>query len=253
MAAPSNTVWGDIVGDYCRIGISVTLDTSATKVNRHVEVWFWSKYSATDTAGNTFYYDCGTDITEAKTSKGSVSIKTTVNSGAGWSTSNQQLLKEYDYEYSRGTSSVTYKIYAKLANTDIVSGSMLANTTFTIPALDKYTVSYDANGGSGEPKPQTKYYGIDLTLSTVVPTREGYKFLGWGPSPTETTVYKQPGDIYASNANFTYYAVWEIMGVMRIKQNNAWKTGITWIKTKSGWKLGIPYKKINGVWKQGGI
>ena len=35
-----------------------------------------------------------------------------------------------------------------------------------------YTVSYDANGGTGSPSSQTKTYGQTLTLSSTMPTRE---------------------------------------------------------------------------------
>ena len=41
------------------------------------------------------------------------------------------------------------------------------------------TITYDANGGTGAPEAQTKIKGEDLTLATTVPTREGYKFVGW--------------------------------------------------------------------------
>ena len=42
-----------------------------------------------------------------------------------------------------------------------------------------YTVSYNANGGSGAPASQTKTYGTTLTLSSPKPTRSGYTFSGW--------------------------------------------------------------------------
>ena len=37
-----------------------------------------------------------------------------------------------------------------------------------------YTISYNANGGSGAPASQTKTYGTTLTLSSTKPTRSGY-------------------------------------------------------------------------------
>ena len=43
---------------------------------------------------------------------------------------------------------------------------------------ETYTVSYSANGGTGAPATQTKTENIDLTLSSVIPTRKGYTFLG---------------------------------------------------------------------------
>jgi len=44
--------------------------------------------------------------------------------------------------------------------------------------LNEYTISYNANGGSGAPNSQIKYYGIDLVLSDTIPTRSGYIFKG---------------------------------------------------------------------------
>lgn len=44
-----------------------------------------------------------------------------------------------------------------------------------------YSVNYDANGGSFEADPgtQTFYYGDAVTAIADVPTKEGYRFLGW--------------------------------------------------------------------------
>ena len=84
-----------------------------------------------------------------------------------------------------------------------------ANTTFyAVWKADTYTVSYNANGGSGEPGSQIKNYGVDLTLSTTKPTREGYTFLGWSISSTANSANYQPGDTFTSNENTTLYAIW---------------------------------------------
>ena len=72
-----------------------------------------------------------------------------------------------------------------------------------------YTVSYNANGGSGAPAAQTKTYGVNLTLSYTVPTRANYNFKGWATSASGSVAY-QPGGTYSSNAAVTLYAVWEV-------------------------------------------
>ena len=74
-----------------------------------------------------------------------------------------------------------------------------------------FTVSYNANGGSGAPSSQTKYPGTALTLSTVRPTRTGYNFLGWSTSSSATTATYQPGDSYTADSSATLYAVWELI------------------------------------------
>lgn len=205
MAAPDNTKWGSIVGGYGRIGISATVSNTATKSSIHVEVWFWSKYSVSD-SNNDYYYN--NNASSATTRIGSKTIKTTVASGSGWSTSNQKLLGEFDYSYDRGTSSVTRNCAAKLSNVDRVGGTMTVTASYTIPALESYKITYNANGGTGEPNQQTKYYGKTLKLSTAKPTRTGYAFQGWGTSATGSVVY-DPGDDYTANAADTLYAIWK--------------------------------------------
>lgn len=81
---------------------------------------------------------------------------------------------------------------------------------YKVNALASYTVSYNANGGSGAPAAQTKYHSKSITLSTTKPTRTGYTFLGWATSSTATSATIQPGATYSSNASVTYYAVWKI-------------------------------------------
>ena len=72
-----------------------------------------------------------------------------------------------------------------------------------------YNISYNANGGSGAPSSQTKYYDKSLSLSSLKPIRTGYTFKGWSTSSTATKASYQPGDNYTSNSNATLYAVWE--------------------------------------------
>lgn len=81
-----------------------------------------------------------------------------------------------------------------------------------------YTITYNANGGTGAPSNQTKTYGTNLTLSSTVPTRESvvdgatikhYVFKGWATSATATSPTYQPSGSYTSNAAATLYAVWE--------------------------------------------
>ena len=79
--------------------------------------------------------------------------------------------------------------------------------SYTVPR-PQHTVRYDANGGTGAPGNQTKTWGYVLTLSTQVPTRTGYTFLGWATSRTAATAQYQPGGSYGADADVTLYAVW---------------------------------------------
>jgi uncharacterized repeat protein (TIGR02543 family) len=72
-----------------------------------------------------------------------------------------------------------------------------------------YTVSYDANGGTGAPASQTKKYTETLKLSSTVPTRTNYTFGGWATSSTGAAAY-QAGGSYTTNADAKLYAVWSL-------------------------------------------
>lgn len=77
-----------------------------------------------------------------------------------------------------------------------------------VPALDRYVVQYDANGGYSAPTDQYKWYGMDIVLSSAKPSRTGHRFVGWAVSPESNPVY-QPGSTYSADVNVTLYAIWE--------------------------------------------
>ena len=92
-------------------------------------------------------------------------------------------------------------------------GSYTANSAATLYAVWKantYTITYNANGGTGAPAKQTKTYGKTLTLSSTVPTRTNYDFKGWGTSASATSATYTPGGSYTANSAATLYAVWEL-------------------------------------------
>ncbi|MDO4317659.1 MAG: InlB B-repeat-containing protein [Lachnospiraceae bacterium] len=76
-------------------------------------------------------------------------------------------------------------------------------------SINKYTISYNANGGTGAPGNQTKTYGSDLTLSSTVPTRTGYTFTGWNTKADGTGTSYAKGAKYTANASVTLYAQWK--------------------------------------------
>ncbi|MBO4354416.1 MAG: InlB B-repeat-containing protein [Clostridia bacterium] len=112
----------------------------------------------------------------------------------GWSESSSATSATYSAggTYSKDASTTLYAVWKK-------------NTTTTTT----YTVSYNANGGTGAPSNQTKTKNVALILSSVIPTRTGYTFLGWATSSSATSATYQPGGSYTANANATLYAVWQ--------------------------------------------
>lgn len=133
-------------------------------------------------------------------------------------------------------------------------------TLYAVWRANTYTVSYNANGGSGAPGNQTKTYGVTLTLSTTKPTRTNYNFKGWGTSAGSTSVAYASGASYTANASITLYAVWELAYVApRISNAQAVRatsdgtetdTG-TYLKVKFSWSTdrsvsSIKVQKYNG-------
>ena len=119
----------------------------------------------------------------------SPSIKKDCYTGMGWSTSNNANSSSWSPGASKSiSSSGTY--YPTNGN----------KTT--------YTVSYNANGGSGAPDSQTKTCKVDLTLRSTKPSRSNYTFEGWSSSSNGSAGY-YPGGIYKDDKNITLYAVWE--------------------------------------------
>lgn len=230
MAAPSNTVWGGIVGGYGRIGISVTFTDTVTTRKADIGVWFWSKYSVDDQY-NTLYYDRRLTSGAATTSRGNVSINTTVATGSGWSTSNQVKIWSDSVTYTKQATASTIYLSAKLQTVERVGGITYASMSFTVPALASYKVSYNANGGSGAPSAQTKYYGKTLTLSSTKPTRTGYIFKGWATSASGSVAYAS-GASYTANAAVTLYAVWQKI-TYTVKYNANGGTGAPSNQTKT--------------------
>jgi len=86
-----------------------------------------------------------------------------------------------------------------------------ANAAATLYAqwtIITYTVSYNANGGSGAPSSQTKTYGKTLTLSSTKPTRSGYEFWHWNTKSDNSGTTYAAGASYTANAAATLYAIW---------------------------------------------
>lgn len=87
-------------------------------------------------------------------------------------------------------------------------GTKSASGSISVAKKTSYTVKYNANGGTGAPSAQTKWYGTALTLSSTKPTRSGYAFQGWATSASGSVAYAA-GASYTTDASVTLYAVWK--------------------------------------------
>ena len=82
-----------------------------------------------------------------------------------------------------------------------------------IGTLIKYTIAYNANGGTGAPASGTATYDVDYTLSSTVPTRTGYTFAGWNTVQNGSgTTYQASASVNnlssTNGATVTLYARW---------------------------------------------
>jgi len=81
---------------------------------------------------------------------------------------------------------------------------------------ESYTVSFDANGGSGTASNVTSTFGLTVSLPGASSfTRTGHRFLGWATSASATTTDYASGSVLwttdagADGATDTLYAVWD--------------------------------------------
>lgn len=124
-----------------------------------------------------------------------------------WST---KTLKTTTYTINKthGSQSINCKAQVK-GIAGIYSGdTSTGSVNVTVGVKTSYPVTYYANGGSGAPSAQTKWYGEALTLSSTKPTRTNYAFKGWATSAGGGVAYAS-GATYTGNAALNLYAVWE--------------------------------------------
>ena len=116
-------------------------------------------------------------------------------------------------------------------------GTVSDSVSVTIPGVPTYTVRYNANGGTGAPSSQTKYYGYSLTLSSKKPTRSGYAFRGWGLSSDDTSVNYYAGGSYKTNSSDTLYAIWARSNVTITLDTDGGVAGKGTISNTTGWTI----------------
>lgn len=117
-------------------------------------------------------------------------------------------------KYTRTHSAQSIEVGVAIHNDGVYTGwstaDSYARTTVTVPAKPSYAVTFNANGGSGAPSGQTKWYGETLTLSSTKPTRTGYTFRGWNTKSDGSGTSYAAGASYTANAALALYAQWAI-------------------------------------------
>jgi uncharacterized repeat protein (TIGR02543 family) len=214
-------------------------DTASKNVTFNVTVPAWTSYTIKYNANG----GSGAPGSQTKWKDQTLKLSTTKPtrtgySFLGWSTS----------------SSATSATYAAGANYT----ANAAATLYAVWKANTYTVSYNANGGSGAPASQTKTYGQTLTLSSTKPTRTNYNFKGWGTSASSTTVSYASGASYTANAAITLYAIWELaytkpritnLSIVRVDSSDVLSDSGTTARVAFSWACDKTVSSITIQWK----
>lgn len=77
--------------------------------------------------------------------------------------------------------------------------------------LPTYTVTFDANGGSGSQSSIVKTYNISLTMPACTFVKPGYKLKNWNTSPDGNGLaFSEGSSSFNLNKDTTLYAIWEV-------------------------------------------
>lgn len=186
--------------------------TSQTETTANIRVYaYWQNDGWEYDVNNISAYVYCNGVEKQVMDSGSVNNNSSDNSN----TSARTTLGYHDFTINKTTSSQSISCYAKIDSDSTYAGNYTRSSTatnVTVSAKTSYTISYNANGGSGVPSSQTKWHGTNLTISSTKPTRTGYTFKGWALSKADAddgTWYYQAGGTCGKNENLTLYAVWE--------------------------------------------
>ncbi len=193
--------------DYTTKGGSIYIDDFCTINEVYSDGWCYvtyptssqpkSKYiQLTEFVQNTSY----THTKRTATKQINVYTKSDMSSSPNWWISANDVY--FEVSKSGNVTQVMYPIDAQYGG-----GYKLGWVYTSDINIPTYTISYNANNGSGAPASQTKTYNVPLTLSSITPTRSGYTFAGWATSASGKASYTA-GGTYSGNSAITLYAVW---------------------------------------------
>lgn len=217
----ATTVYGGTVKGYWQTYLTYTLNNSYSNTQASIAWAYGIHWVAQikgdgDTNGNYMteydrptYVSCTGQTTQNKYPTAKLT-KTWYNNG------------NRNYQYGSGTfyinkktSSQSVTLTASITHSTSMttySGTSSKSVSLTISALPSYTISFNANAGgdtvSNMPSSKTKYYGVNITLPSNVPTRNYWEFGGWNTNSGGTGTLYQPGATYTGNATATLYAKW---------------------------------------------
>lgn len=208
-------------------GVSPSYVSASTTYTLNAVTWEWSvSYNANGGSGDIY-----TDYVQYKSAYTTRAnwFKRTGHTFAGWN----------EAANGSGTSWTTY------INQPWTWTYTKSITLFAQWKINTYTVSYNANGGSGAPGSQTKTFGQALTLSGTKPTRPNYTFKGWSTNKSAVSAEYTAGGSYYTDSSVTLYAIWELaywspkinnISLARCNSDGALNSYGTYVKVVFNWE-----------------
>ena len=210
-------IGGSVSGSSGSIAYGTSCTVTATASNGYSFAgWYEGTTRVSTNASYTFTMPANNRTLVAKFSVRKYTLTRTAETGGSVSGSSGSIAYGTSCTVT-ATASNGYRFAGWYEGTTRVSTN--ASYTFTMPANNRtlvakfnviqYTISYNANGGSGAPASQIKNHGTAITLSTTIPTRTDYIFLGWSTSSNATSAIYKAGATYSAEGNQTLYAIWK--------------------------------------------
>lgn len=100
-----------------------------------------------------------------------------------------------------------------------------------------FSVTYNANGGTGAPDKEYRFTNSLYCISADIPTRSGYSFTYWNTASNGSGQIYEPLNAYTGNADLTLYAIWaaeNLSGNCGVDGNN-----LTWTLNRQTGVLSI--------------
>lgn len=203
MASCITSQFGNSFCPQVQLVVSVSNKSNTTATVSWTLKWITHGYTISSSASKAYSVNIGGTTVKSGSFAYGGKTSRTIASGTRditRTTSNQSISCSFSFAMTFNWNGTTGKSQTK-------------SCSVTVSARPKYTITYNANGGSGAPGVTTYYYGYNTTLSSIKPTRTGYTFLGWSLSSTATSASYSPGQGWSGeNANnYTLYAVWRII------------------------------------------
>lgn len=190
---------------YVNVDGPTTSYTMASEGTNTATSYFFKQSSTVGTYDATYSATEGRVFTMTFTDPDSIDLSNVTVTGA----------KSYSYDPDTGTYTVT------VGTSDIA----------IIFDVNTYELKYDLNGGSAPDGSEDAFYavtcdyGSNVTISSVVPERDGYEFTEWNTSSNGSgTSYASGKTINNLIAPITLYAQWSITTPITITADSASKT-----------------------------